>query len=701
MDDALRAEIRDPLWLLSRQWQLSEFRGEDAGSPIRADLTVAEDALTRVDLRGGGRDAADPFDYEDEPLEAIVERETITENPPTRLRVEAGQQYLRLLQNVGLGEFTAEDFPEQLHMEIPDNALEAPDRRYVELVRGKALDGTAIAAAISDAIGNIDDVVDADTTIDSWSGVTESKLPIPDPISRTDTLDDCIEDYYGWYVALYDEPTPETGSAWDPTRLEYRFAVATGDADTETVFEAPEYTGGHLDRFVFSTVEDGDDVDDGNNGNDVNNGDDGNDGNAVVNSGEPSTLDPPAEGATNERNLTRMPTQVSFPGMPQPQWWTFEQGDIDLTDIAEEDANLSRLLLAEFGTQYGNDWFQFSLDTDVGTLSRISDLEVTDTFGVTDTAEPAIEDDWQLYMHELPDHDEAGLFLPPTLADSLTSDPVERVVFARDELANLVFSIERRVEGPTGRSIDRTEFHEPDLVVETVESAEDPSAEYVRLSNPGEDRLVVDGFEIVAEGDDWETTVATFGERTIGPNGTLDVYSGAAPEPNAVDGQAGDSVWAEADALAVRRDDGTLVHRHLLARPSDALADYRLSTAVPDYWFPFTTEWEPGVTAAEDTYRLERALLLDADSLGLPIEELPRPMGRILNPDEALLPAGEDTYQLFEEEVPRSGRQVDRVYQFARWTDGTGHLWSSRESRVGDSQLESGLAFDILDERDG
>ena len=30
-DRALRAEVRDPLWMLTRQWQMGEFQGDDAG----------------------------------------------------------------------------------------------------------------------------------------------------------------------------------------------------------------------------------------------------------------------------------------------------------------------------------------------------------------------------------------------------------------------------------------------------------------------------------------------------------------------------------------------------------------------------------------------------------------------------------------------------------------------------------------------
>ena len=35
---SLRAEVRDPLWFLTRQWQYGEFEGEDAGSPIEVSF---------------------------------------------------------------------------------------------------------------------------------------------------------------------------------------------------------------------------------------------------------------------------------------------------------------------------------------------------------------------------------------------------------------------------------------------------------------------------------------------------------------------------------------------------------------------------------------------------------------------------------------------------------------------------------------
>jgi hypothetical protein len=733
MDDALRAPVRDPMWMLSRQWQVSEFTGEDAGSPVSVDLSIAEDDLSRVDLRGGGRGPetgpASPFDYEGGPLEAIVEREEVMtddDGPPLRLRAEAGQQFLRRLTEAGYGEYSAADFPDALVLESPDEAMEAADRRYVELMAGRTLDGTEVARAIRSAVGNIDAIVAGDA--DSWSGVSASKLPVPGGGSRTATFDECVEDFYGWYVDLYDEPTTETGSAWDPTRLEYRFAVSTGQGKTETVFRAPSYLGGSLGWHAFSTADasatlasgtttstdggrdtssTGQSTGGGSSGSTGGSGGSGGSGGGQssgesASSGggnkqssgatEPGSF--PDDHPTSVREKSVMPTQITFPGMPAPRWWEFEDGDTDLSQVTGDGATISQLTLVEFATQYGNDWFQIPVETPVGSLTRITDLTVTDAFGVTETATAAMDEEWQLFMHDLPGHEEPGLFVPPTLSDSVTGDPVEKVVFARDEMANLAFAIERIIESPTGRAVDRTEFQQPRLVVDRVSAAEDPDEESIQLANPGEDRLVVDGYEIRADMGDQTRTVYTLGERTLGPGETLELVTGTDGEEATLSAGLSTSVWTNAEAAQVANDSGRVVAKQLLVRPSDALADYRLSTDVPEYWFPFTPE------DGTDERRLERALLLDAESLGLPLESIPRPLGEILRPETKLLPAGEDTYQVYDAEVPRNGREVTRKYQFARWTDGGSHLWSSRESRVDDTQLSSGLRFDVLEERE-
>ena len=46
-DRALRAEVRDALWMLTKQWQMGEFRGSDAGSPVFAKLQIDTTRLTK------------------------------------------------------------------------------------------------------------------------------------------------------------------------------------------------------------------------------------------------------------------------------------------------------------------------------------------------------------------------------------------------------------------------------------------------------------------------------------------------------------------------------------------------------------------------------------------------------------------------------------------------------------------------------
>jgi hypothetical protein len=51
---------------------------------------------------------------------------------------------------------------------------------------------------------------------------------------------------------------------------------------------------------------------------------------------------------------------------------------------------------------------------------------------------------------------------------------------------------------------------------------------------------------------------------------------------------------------------------------------------------------------------------------------------------------------LYEEEVPREGVRVTRVYQYTRWCDGSSHLWIGRRKRIGRGEGSSGLRFDVL-----
>jgi hypothetical protein len=61
-------------------------------------------------------------------------------------------------------------------------------------------------------------------------------------------------------------------------------------------------------------------------------------------------------------------------------------------------------------------------------------------------------------------------------------------------------------------------------------------------------------------------------------------------------------------------------------------------------------------------------------------------------------PLSESKY-VFEEEVPRTGIMVCRVFQMARDSDGKRYCWQSRKKRPDASQKSSGLRFDYLIEK--
>ena len=90
-DETLRAEVRDPLWMLTRQHQLGEFRGNDAGSPVFAKVKVA---TTRIDRYQVKEAKSQPYD-ESIPLETRVERRPLPMSLSFRLQI--GQYWCRLL----------------------------------------------------------------------------------------------------------------------------------------------------------------------------------------------------------------------------------------------------------------------------------------------------------------------------------------------------------------------------------------------------------------------------------------------------------------------------------------------------------------------------------------------------------------------------------------------------------------------------
>ena len=411
---ALRAEVRDPLWLLARQWQLGEFRGTDGGSPVTATYSVVASPLSRFRSDAHPDGTAGPLPP-DRPLETVVERRPLpfafgAEPISFDLRLSIGRRWLKLVarSSVAHRRDVAENYVERYPIGLPDPNNDADAARVahpevwagMQAVAGRRMDGYLLYQYLKGG-GHASDGI---------PGLRRQDRELLDPLGPRLT---------DWFDQLIDQPTGNDG--WDPQRLEHRFSVAAATAGGERVLAAPEYPGGELDWPAFSIAT-------------------------------KDTL-----GATGPvpaaLNRTVFPAPVRFSGMPLPRWWAVEDGRTNFAAVTPDSTDLARLIFLEFALVYSNDWYLLPCDVPAGTLAAVQGLAVTDVFGARRWITPAgagQAHDWQDWsMFDLGDP-AAGVLLPPGAPQVATGPALEEVALVRDESANLVWGIEQTVRMPTG-----------------------------------------------------------------------------------------------------------------------------------------------------------------------------------------------------------------------------------------------------------
>ncbi len=414
------ARVHDPLWLLARQWQVGEFQGEDAGTPIVARWRARAAPMTRfapgpmpVDTQ---LDAA-RFDADRIPLQTLVEAQAVVEDS-LRFAVETGQHFLRLLKLQQTAHDPGPAFTTTypvLELTYHQRSTLDPDTvAYTDLVAGRALDGRRLRAALGDP---------AHPHLDAALGV--------DPGDRAEVVE-AYRAWITWSDGLFSQPAPGE-QAWQPDRMEYTFSMSTrlgDDAFGERTLTAQQYADGTLDWYSF----------------DLNPG---------INMG--TGHDQP--GAILTRTV--IPAPVTVHGTPAPRFWELEDARIDLGALQPGATDLAQMLMIETLSGYGNDWYVIPIALPVGSLVESRSLVVTDTFGaqtlIRPVGDPALPSPsgWSMFSLSQPAEpgDATGapvtnlFFLPPTIRP-LEGPVLEEVMLLRDELANLGWAVERRLESP-------------------------------------------------------------------------------------------------------------------------------------------------------------------------------------------------------------------------------------------------------------
>lgn len=426
---ALRAEIADPLWLLGRQWQFAEFLGEDAGSPIAVKLVGESAPLSRyrpgaVPTSGSAVPGTLDYRHVDLPLEVLVEREAARASHP-RLAAEAGEHLLRRLAAAGVTDARGSLRGAGFSLDIDDAAFAEGDPRLTDprgkawqiLFARRAIDGRLVAEALRPFVSE-DRALSGLPPAFAFAGADANQVKA------------AVAAWLDWYERFMTEPTPEAGSAWVQDRQEYAFALAAQFDDQTAVLTAEEYTDGRLDWYTFSAS-------------------------AAPDLGSPEQPLPVAP--VNFRPM--LPAPVRYPGMPADRYWEFEDARVNLGNLEAGPTDLGRMLLVEYALVYGNDWFVIPVELEVGSLFRVRSLTVRDTFGVTANVAPARNLDgtrWTIFsLTNAPGGLADLFFLPPTLPYRLEGDPLEEVALFRDEMANMAWAVEHKVQGASGESRDR------------------------------------------------------------------------------------------------------------------------------------------------------------------------------------------------------------------------------------------------------
>jgi hypothetical protein len=423
-DRALRAEVRDALWMLTKQWQMGEFLGSDAGSPVFAKLQVDTTRLTKYQP---GTGAAEGFD-EEVPLEAKVERRHVPLQIRRRLasldlRLAMGREWLALVKGIGNHR---QAFVDAYRIEAPDPTSTADAEilanpqtwELFAAVAGREMDGGSLYEHLVESPEN--------HAYDDVNGIASTEHT---------AFDEAAEKFLAWFERLILQPPQAGDDAWAPPQLEYRFAASAPEGEEdEKVYVADEYSQGRLDWYSLDI--------------DV----------------EAEPLDPVPGAAVPPGSVKRVtiPVPVSFSGMPNTRWWAFEERKTNYGDIDASTTDLAKLLFLEFALVFGNDWFVIPYTLPAGTIADVRGVAVTNVFGERFWVEPAgagADDDWQRWsMFTINVEGKGGdadtcLLLLPTVPKVDQGPPTEDVTLVRDEVANMVWGIEATVPLPSGASV--------------------------------------------------------------------------------------------------------------------------------------------------------------------------------------------------------------------------------------------------------
>jgi|GEM_PF-395899 len=657
--NVLKARIHDPLWMLGRQWQMGEYKGTDSGTGIAAKAEIKYQKIVAVN----GLNATEPIAYDlSKPLEPMIE--AVTYNWSIKERLLMGKKWLFFLSKSVIAgaitspqydalilKFTNAPYPLGFSLDATEPTSASSDEQIIsgaaifsdnetaDFIKGNSLSGNIIdGGVVFEVVKNITASTPGTVVNSILEGILSPAIAsspppvIPGMISYA-PLQTAIVNFNKWVNKMYSIPAPNKEN-WVPQRLEYQFDTYWGNvagAGNARLFSTA-YHGGHFDWYSF-----------------------------IQDTGFFTLAPDITPSATGTFRRQVLMAKASFPGMPASRWWEFEEGNVNFCKIDADTTDIAKIVLTQFALLFQDDWFVIPCRLPVGSYSKISGIAVTDVFGVktyipnyssrptppsgTSTVIPSFTEEpieWKSWrwmdISKKNDvvsatHAPAGCFiLTPAVNGILESKPIESVLFMKDEMADIVWGIEKIVPNNLGRGKDGMDaVNKFRTYLKKIKG----SADDILPIPTDPDAKLTYQLSSTEVPENWIPFMAV--HKTSPPSNRRINFQRSAM-PRIID-----------------------QYNNSMIRPRTEILNYGLRT----------------ITAGLPAINGNRNIFMQ--NYGFP-----------------LAPFTYKPLFIQEEEIPREGTLVETTFQRARWLNGKTVSWIGRKKTVGRGEGNSGLTFDNI-----
>lgn len=467
-NNALSMQPFDPLWMLTRQWQFGRFQGNDCGTPVKVKVHAIKKKIRDADQSTAPQGSSGKIEEDispKTPLEYEVEKVNYEITP--YVRVESAMFLKKMLVQAKLQSVVSQlekDYVLPNFVENPWNKANSDEDSFA-LERLKAQKNKALKK-FSDFFGK--------RSFDGYEvylKMSANKLKLSLLQTEESSFKEIQSRYVSWFKRKFLPNDDLNKSCWNSQKLAYEASMHEGNVDYTT----DQYASGTLSWYSFDATED------------------------------PNASKDKQKRTSIEKELVYIPTLAKIPGSPSQRLWEFENRKVTMGngDVAPE--YIASALVMQYISTYSNDWMITPLETETGTVLDVRSIEVVNTFNEVETINISAEDldhndpkvgptdRWCLFGTSRPDaygvrdfSSNKGLLFPPTVVRCEESAPVEEVQFLRDEMANMLWGVETKINDGCGGSMDgqtlsEAVFREVDKQRKEDKNAKEVDAKYSLL----------------------------------------------------------------------------------------------------------------------------------------------------------------------------------------------------------------------------